>query len=43
MINRFKEMEFQSTGTGPEVFGENIKRDFDTWGKLIRENNIHSD
>jgi tripartite-type tricarboxylate transporter receptor subunit TctC len=43
MINRFKEMEFQSTGVGPDAFSEIIKKDFDTWGKLIRENNIHSD
>lgn len=43
LSTRFREIEFKPTGLGPERFGEMVRRDYDRWSKLIRENNIRAD
>jgi tripartite-type tricarboxylate transporter receptor subunit TctC len=43
LSSRIREMGFEPTGIGPERFGEIVRRDYERWGKLIRENNIRAD
>ena len=41
--SRFREMDFEPTGIPSERFGEIVRRDYERWGQLIRENNIRAD
>jgi len=43
LSSRFREMGFESTGVSSERFGEIVRRDYEVWGRLIRENNIRAD
>lgn len=43
LSSRFREMGFESTGIASERFGEIVRRDYERWGQLIRENNIRAD
>jgi tripartite-type tricarboxylate transporter receptor subunit TctC len=43
LSSRFREMGFESVGVPAERFGEIVRRDYEVWGKLIRENNIRAD
>jgi tripartite-type tricarboxylate transporter receptor subunit TctC len=43
VAGRIREMGFEPTGLGPERFGEIVRRDYERWGQLIRENNIRAD
>ena len=43
IMSRFREMGFEPTGVLPEQFGEIVRRDYERWGQLIRENNIRAD
>ena len=43
LSSRLHEMGFEPTGLGPDRFGEIVRRDYERWGKLIRENNIRAD
>jgi len=43
LSTKFKEMEFQPSGLSNEAFADIVKKDFDKWSKLIRENNIRSE
>jgi hypothetical protein len=36
-------MGFEPTGVLAEQFGEIVRRDYERWGQLIRENNIRAD
>ncbi len=40
---RLREMGFEATGVLPEAFNAVVRRDFDRWGRIIRENNIRAD
>ncbi len=40
---KFKDMEFQPSGLQSDAFAEVVKKDFDKWSKLIRENNIRGE
>jgi len=40
---RFREMGLDPAGDGPEQFGAIVRRDYERWGQLIRDNNIRSD
>ncbi len=40
---RFREMGFEPTGLESGVFNEIIRRDFERWGTVIRDNNIRAD
>ena len=41
--SRFREMGLEATGDGPDQFGAIVRRDYERWGQLIRDNNIRSD
>ncbi len=43
LSSRFREMGLEATGDGPEQFGAIVRRDYERWGQLIRDNNIRSD
>jgi len=43
IVSRFREMGFEPTGVLAEQFGEIVRRDYERWGQLIRENNIRAD
>jgi len=43
LSTKFKEMEFQPSGLSGDAFAEVVKKDFDKWSKLIRENNIRGE
>ncbi len=43
LSTKFKEMEFQPSGLQSDAFAEVVKKDFDKWSKLIRENNIRGE
>lgn len=43
LSSRFREMGFESVSVPSERFGEMVRRDYEVWGKLIRENNIRAD
>jgi tripartite-type tricarboxylate transporter receptor subunit TctC len=43
LSSRFREMGFETTGIPSERFGEIVRRDYERWGQLIRENNIRAD
>jgi len=43
LSSRIREMGFEPTGLASERFGEIVRRDYERWGKLIRENNIRAD
>lgn len=43
LSTKFKEMEFQPSGLQSDAFSEVVKKDFDKWSKLIRENNIRGE
>ncbi len=43
LSSRFREMGFESTGVPSERFGEIVRRDYERWGQVIRENNIRAD
>jgi len=43
LSSRFRAMGLEATGDGPEQFGAIVRRDYERWGQLIRENNIRSD
>ncbi len=43
LSNRFREMGFESTGLATERATAIMRRDFDRWGQIIRENNIRAD
>jgi hypothetical protein len=36
-------MEFLPSGLSNEAFADVVKKDFDKWSKLIRENNIRGE
>ena len=40
---RFREAGLEPAGDGPEPFGAIVRRDYDYWGQLIRDNKIRSD
>jgi len=43
LSSRFRDMGLEATGDGPERFGAIVRRDYERWGQLIRDNNIRSD
>ena len=43
LSSRFREMGFESTGVPAERFGEIVRRDYERWGQVIRENKIRAD
>jgi tripartite-type tricarboxylate transporter receptor subunit TctC len=43
LSGRFREMGFEPTGVPSEQFGEIVRRDYERWGRIIRENNIRAD
>ncbi|MBI2319454.1 MAG: tripartite tricarboxylate transporter substrate binding protein, partial [Betaproteobacteria bacterium] len=43
LSRRFREMGFEPTGVTSDRFGEIIRRDYQRWGQIIRENNIRAD
>jgi tripartite-type tricarboxylate transporter receptor subunit TctC len=43
LSGRIREMGFEPTGLPSERFGEIVRRDYERWGQLIRENNIRAD
>ncbi|MBI2320249.1 MAG: tripartite tricarboxylate transporter substrate binding protein [Betaproteobacteria bacterium] len=43
VANRFRDAGLEPTGVGPEQFAAIVRRDYERWGQLIRENNIRSD
>jgi len=43
LSSRFREMGFEPTGVLSNRFGEIVRRDYEVWGQLIRENNIRAD
>jgi tripartite-type tricarboxylate transporter receptor subunit TctC len=43
LSSRFREMGFVATGIASERFSEIVMRDYELWGRLIRENNIRAD
>ncbi len=40
---RFREMGFEPSGLESSAFNDIIRRDFERWGKVIRDNNIRAD
>ncbi|MSQ20665.1 MAG: tripartite tricarboxylate transporter substrate binding protein [Betaproteobacteria bacterium] len=40
---RFRDMGFEAVGLESTAFNELIRRDFERWGKVIRDNNIRAD
>jgi len=43
LSSRFRKMGLDATGVASEPFGAIVRRDYERWGQLIRENNIRSD
>ena len=43
LSGRLHEMGFEATGVLPESFNPIMRRDFERWGRIIRENNIRAD
>ena len=41
--SRFREVGLEPSGDGPEQFGATVRRDYEYWGQLIRDNKIRSD
>ena len=40
---KFKEMGLEPSGLNSEKFSEVVRRDYERWGKLIRDNQIKAD
>ena len=43
LSTRFREMGFEPTGLESAAFHEIMRRDYERWGKVIRDNNIRAD
>ena len=43
MSARFQEMGFRTTGVSGEEFAATVRRDYERWGKVIRDNGIRAD
>ncbi len=43
IVARLRDLEFLPTGLDSVAFAAVIRKDFDVWGNLIREKNIHAD
>ena len=43
LSSRIREMGFEPTGVPSERFGDIVRRDYERWGQIIRDNNIRAD
>ena len=43
VAGRLQELGLEPSGIGPEPFATVVRRDYERWGRLIRENNIKAD
>lgn len=43
IVNLFREKGIEPSGAAAEQFGATVRRDYERWGKVIRDNNIRAD